>query len=78
MQGESKDSFLVLYGAMSGILLLLIFSMFAMTGKIFESQKTEDNKDEGSRVLIKALSFILCLYLHLLQIPLLTLLFQGY
>jgi len=66
MQGESKHSFLVLYGALSGIFLLLIFSMFAMTGKIFESQKREDNKDEGSRIIIKALSFILCLYLNLL------------
>ena len=78
MQGNTKYSFLVLYAAVSGILLFLIFSMFAMTGRIFESQKSEDNKDEGSRVLIKALSFILCLFLHLLQIPLLTLLFQGY
>jgi len=78
MQGESKHSFLVLYGAFSGILLFLIFSMFAMTGRIFDSQKSEDNKDEVSRVIIKALSFILCLYIHLLQIPFLTLLFQGY
>jgi hypothetical protein len=78
MQGDSKYSFLVLYAAVSGILLFLIFSMLAMTGRIFECQKSEDNKDEGSRVFIKALSFILCLFLYLLQIPLLTLLFQGY
>jgi hypothetical protein len=78
MQGESKHNFLVLYGALSGILVFLICSMFAISGRIFDSQKTEDSKDEGSRVMLKVLSFILCLYLYIMQIPLTTLLFQGY
>lgn len=78
MQGESKHNFLILYGALSGILVLLICSMFAISGRIFDSQKSEDNKDEGSRVILKVISFILCCYLYLLQIPLTTLLFQGY
>jgi hypothetical protein len=78
MQGESKHNFLILYGALSGILLFLICSMFAISGRIFDYQKSEESKDEGSRVALKVQSFILCLYLYLLQIPLTTLLFQGY
>jgi hypothetical protein len=74
MQGNSKESFLLLYGVLSGLLVLVIASMLAVSGRVFEQQKNEDSKDEGSRVLLKALSFLLCMYLFILQIPLTTLL----
>jgi len=64
----------MLYGVLSGLLVLVIASMLAVSGRVFEQQKNEDSKDEGSRVLLKALSFLLCKYLFILQIPLTTLL----
>ena len=78
IQNESLNNFLMLYGVISGLLIFLICFMFGLSGRVFDLSKNEDSKEEGSRIILKALSLLLTLYLYILQIPLTTLLLQGY
>jgi hypothetical protein len=36
MQTNSVENFLMLYGSLSGLLILLIVAMFAVSGRIFD------------------------------------------
>jgi hypothetical protein len=65
MQGSTDASFVMLYSVLSGILVLFIFALYLTSGKVFEDSKNEDNK-EGTRVLIMALSVLMCLFLFIL------------
>ncbi len=59
---------MVLYAALFGIFLLYLLALYLLTGNTFKQSKTEDVK-ESTKLFIKGLSFMMCLYLYFLQIP---------
>ena len=60
-----------------GIFLVMIGALIFMSEKIFEESKTEDGKD-GTKIIMLVFSFLMCLYTFILQIPITTILFQGF
>lgn len=74
---SSSSSFLMLYGLLNGVFLLFIIILFSISGKVFEAQKKEDLK-EGTKILLKSLSALMIFYLYLFQIPLISVLLQGF
>lgn len=74
---NNESNFLLLYAILSGLLLALIGLLISTTGKTFEAQKSEDSKD-STNILLKSLSILLCLFLYIFQMPLITLLLQGF
>lgn len=66
--------FFMVYSVFSTLFLLMLSSMFFLSGHVFNQSKTEDIKD-GTKVAIKILSILMCLFATILQIPILNLLF---
>ena len=77
MSGSDSTSFLMLYCVLSGIFFLFLLVLFAMSGRVFEESKTEDIK-EGTKIVLKGLSILMCVFIFLLQIPMVTILLQGF
>ena len=71
---SSPNSFIMLYSVLSGSFLLFVGLLFILSGKVFEDSRNEDIK-EGAKLILKALSVLMCLFIQLLQIPLITMLF---
>ena len=79
MQSASESQFLILYGVLSGILILTLFVLFFTSSKLFREAKNEDVKDGGTGSLImRGGSLVITIYLFIFQIPLFTVLFQGF
>lgn len=76
-----KDSteydFLTLYTAVNGFFVLFALLLYSFSGKIFEAQKSGDVK-ETTQIIIKVASTLMCISIHLLAIPTLSLLLQGF
>ena len=76
--------FLTLYGVLSGILLVTLFLLFFTASRLFRESKKDDGggKDGGGggtgSLMIRVSSLVVTLYLFIFQIPLFTVLFQGY
>jgi len=67
----------MLYSIISGIFVLFLIFLIVISGRVFEASKTEDVK-EGTKLLLKGVSILMCLYILLLQIPMQTLILQGF
>lgn len=76
LQGTGIE-FLTLYSILNGIFLLFMILLLSISGRIFEASKIGELK-ENVRILARVLSILMCLFIFLLQIPMITLLFQGY
>jgi len=77
MQGQRNNGYIFMYAGIFAFFLLYLLALFLLTGSTFKQSKTDDVKD-SMKLVIKALSFIMCLFLYILQIPMQTLLLQGY
>ena len=62
----------MLYSIVAGIFLSFLFFLVVISSKVFEASKTEDVK-EGTKLILKGVSILMCLYILLLQIPMQTL-----
>lgn len=67
----------MIYSILSGLFVLFLVLLFAISGQVFEASRTENIK-EGTKIVIKGLSILMCLFIYLLWIPLFTLLLQGF
>jgi hypothetical protein len=61
----------------SGLFYVFLITLFVLSSQAFEDSKTEDIK-ESSKLILRVLTFIMTIFLFLLQIPLITILLQGY
>lgn len=77
MKGQSEQGFILLYSILAGSFLLFVVILFILSNKVFEGQKTEDVK-EGTKIILRAISIMMCLYIFILQIPLVTMILQGF
>jgi hypothetical protein len=77
MKGNSERDFIMLYALMAGLFFLFLLVLFLISGKVFEEAKTEDVK-EGTKIVLRIISILMCLYIFILQMPLVTLTFQGF
>ena len=67
----------MLYSIISGVFILSLIFLILISGRVFESSKTEDVK-EGTKLVLKVVSILMILYIQLLQIPMQTLILQGF
>ncbi len=65
MKGESESNFIMLYSVMAGLFFLFIFTLFLISGKVFDDAKTEDVK-EGTKIVLRIISILMCLYIFIL------------
>lgn len=77
MTGDSERDFIMLYAVMAGLFFLFLFVLILISGRVFEDAKTEDVK-EGTKFVLKIISILMCLYIFILQMPLVTLTLQGF
>ena len=77
MKGNSERDFIMLYALMAGLFFIFLLVLFLISGKVFEEAKTEDVK-EGTKIVLRIISILMCLYIFILQMPLVTLTFQGF
>ena len=77
MNGDSERDFIMLYAIMAGLFFLFLFVLIMISGKVFEEAKTEDVK-EGTKIVLRLISILMCLYIFILQMPLVTLTLQGF
>lgn len=77
MQGQRNNGYIFMYSGIFAVFILYLLALFLLTGNTFKQSKTEDVK-ESMKLVIKGLSFMMCLFLYFLQIPMQTLLLQGY
>jgi hypothetical protein len=77
MKGDSERDFLMLYAIMAGLFFLFLIVLILISGKVFEEAKTEDVK-EGTKIVLRVISILMCLYIYILQMPLVTLTLQGF
>lgn len=74
MQGKSSSNFITMYGALSGLFILFLLLLNSFKGEVFEQTKVDDVKDR-TKIVIKLVSVLMCLFLFLLQMPMFTLFF---
>lgn len=72
-RGASENSYILLYAVLNGGFVVFVCLLFAMSGRVFEASKTEDIK-ETTKILLKALSVVMCIFIYLLQIPMMVVL----
>jgi hypothetical protein len=77
MKGESEKDFIMLYAIMAGLFFLFLSVLFIISARVFEDTKTEDVK-EGTKIVLRLISILMCLYIYILQMPLVTLTLQGF
>jgi hypothetical protein len=77
MQGKTESNFIMMYAILCCIFLLFLILLFSFSGEVFEQAKMDDIKDR-TKIIIKVVSILMCLFLFLLQMPMITLFFQGY
>ena len=77
MNGNSESDFIMLYAVMAGLFFLFLLVLILISGRVFEDAKTEDVK-EGTKFVLRIISILMCLYIFILQMPLVTLTLQGF
>lgn len=77
LSSSNAGTFLMVYSLISGLFFLFLITLFVMSSQAFEDSKTEDIK-ESSKLILRGLTFIMTIFLFLFQIPLMTILLQGY
>lgn len=77
LQNGSADTFILLYAVLTAVFFIFLITLFVLSSQAFEDSKSEDIK-ESSKIVLRILTFIMTLFLFLLQIPLITILLQGY
>lgn len=72
-----EDRFLVAYCTLNGLFVIFLGMLFTLPGRTFEMTKTGELR-ESTKLAVKALSVLMCLFLFFLQIPMITLQLQGF
>lgn len=77
LQSSSVSAFTMVYSILTGLFYVFLTTLFVLSSQAFEDSKTEDIK-ESFKLILRVLTFIMSLFLFLLQIPLIVILLQGY
>lgn len=67
----------MLYAVLVGGFYLILILMYGFAEPLYRAQKKEDFKD-GIKMILKLFTLAIGSYLYILQIPLLTVILQGY
>jgi hypothetical protein len=77
MISNSKEEFTMLYAILIGGFYLMIILMYGFAEPLYQAQKKEEFKD-GTKMVIKLFTLVVSFYIFILQIPLVTVILQGY
>ena len=73
----SSDQYVMAYMVLVGVFYLMMLVLILLSTRLFNAAKRE-NLEESTKALMKGLSFVLFLYINLLQIPFVVVLLQGF
>lgn len=77
MGNNSTSGFITIYSVLQVLFYLIIFIMFVLSNKLYNASRAQ-SMAEGTKFLIKVLSFLMTLFMVSLLIPFYTVLFQGF
>ena len=72
IQGGTDNNYIMLFAVLSAVFLAFLLSLYFLTGMVFERTKKE-SLGGTMRIVIRILSVLMCLFMFLLQIPMITL-----
>ena len=72
IQGGTDNNYIMLFAVLSAVFLAFLLSLYLLTGVVFERTKKE-SLGGTMRIVIRILSVLMCLFMFLLQIPMITL-----
>lgn len=64
--------FILPYAILGSAFIAFFGALFFLSGRVFEASKTEDVK-EGTKLAIRIMSIFMCLFIYLLDIPMMSL-----
>eukprot|EP00347_Sterkiella_histriomuscorum_P001449 403371996 len=77
LQQQSSSSFIILYSILTGLFMVFIGLLLALSDKLFIAERS-DNLKEGTKYLVKFFSLLMTAFLFILQIPMITIYLQAY
>jgi hypothetical protein len=77
LQNSSVNTFITLYSFLAGFFIIFVITLLAISNKAFEALKSEDIKDT-MKFVVRLLSVVMSLFIFILEIPLVTILLQGF